>query len=126
MTFAVRIVRGVHQHAVAEEVGDGVGERRALGDLDALKVPAAHHVLAGFPVELRQGGGDGFRVLVDARDPERQPAVPGLERADAERGIAIHHAAADQRRHVAHPAPGMRGRSLQPEVLPCVLAPYGA
>ena len=59
-------------------------------------------------------------MLVDAAHPERQPAVARLERRDAQRRITIHHAGADERRHVAHAAPRMRRRALQPEVLPGV------
>src|SRR5262249_48881778 len=36
--LAVGIVRGVHQHVLADQVDDGPGEGAALGDLDALEV----------------------------------------------------------------------------------------
>src|SRR5438552_6166819 len=61
-------------------------------------------------------------MLVEPLDPEWQPAMPGFERADPQSRIAVHDAAADQRGHVAHAAPGMRRRTLQPEIVPGVLA----
>src|SRR4051794_40394018 len=72
MAFAVGIVGGVHQHVLADEVDHRVGELAALGDLDALEVAAAHHVLARLVLQLRDRGGDGLGVLVDALHPERQ------------------------------------------------------
>ncbi len=57
-------------------------------------------------------------MLIETRHPEWQPAVSGFEGADAQIGMPVHHAAADQRRHVAHAAPRMRGRALQPQVVP--------
>src|SRR5437667_2478515 len=61
-------------------------------------------------------------MLVEPLDPEWQPAMPGFERADPQSRIAVHDAAADQRGHVAHAAPGMRRRTLQPQIVPGVLA----
>src|SRR5258706_7094940 len=120
VALAVRIVGGVHQHVLADEVDHRVGELLAFGNLDALEVASAHHVFARLARELRDRRGDGLGVLVDAAHPERQPAVPRLERRDAELRIAIHHPRADQRRHVAHAAPRMRRPALQPEVVPGV------
>ena len=65
---------------------------------------------------------DRLGVLVEPLYPERQPAVPGFERRDPQRRVAVHDAAADERRHVAHAAPGMRRRTLQPEIVPGVEA----
>src|SRR5207302_10601456 len=46
MALAVRVVGGVHQDFVAEEVADGVGQGGALGDFDALKIAPAGDVFA--------------------------------------------------------------------------------
>ena len=46
--------------------------------------------------------------------------MAGFERTDAKLGVAIHHAVADQRGHVAHAAPRVRGGALQPQVFPGV------
>src|SRR5260221_5508679 len=114
MAFAMRVVRGVHQDVLAEEIGDGVGQRRPFRDLDTLKIPAAGDVLAWALLQHGQSRLDRLGMLVEPRDPERQPAVTGFERGDPQGRIAVHHAAADQRGHVAHAAPGMRGGALQP------------
>src|SRR3954469_25619580 len=34
MTFAVRVIRGIHQHVLADEVDHRIGELLALGNLD--------------------------------------------------------------------------------------------
>src|SRR5215471_19724816 len=112
MTFTMRIVRRVHQHVVADQIDDGVCQPAALRDLDALEVAPACDVLAWPMRELRERGLDRLGVLVKPRYPERQPAVPGLQRANAQRGVTVHHAASDERRHVAHAAPGMSRRAL--------------
>ena len=43
-----------------------------------------------------------------------------FQTAEAQARETIEQAAADQRRHVAHAAPGMRRRALQPEIVPGV------
>src|SRR3954464_1718903 len=51
MAFPVRIVRGVHQHVLADEVDHRVGELVPFWDLDALEVAAAGHVVARLRLE---------------------------------------------------------------------------
>src|SRR6476646_2728081 len=122
VALAVRVIGGVHQHVLADEVDHRVGELLALGNFDALEIAAAADIVARPRLQRGQGGGDGFRMLVDAAHPEGKPAVPGLERRHAQPRVAVHDARADQGRHVAHAAPRMRRRALQPEVLPGVEA----
>src|SRR3954469_6579488 len=122
VALAVRVVGGIHQHFFADEVDHRVGKLFAFWNLDALEVAAARDVFARLRLQLRGRGGDGLGMLVDARHPERQPAVASFERGKAKARIAVHHASADHRRHVAHAAPGMRGRALQPQVLPRIEA----
>src|SRR5438105_3711801 len=51
MALAVRIVGGVHEHVLADEIDDRVGELFALGDLDTLEIAAALHILARLCLE---------------------------------------------------------------------------
>src|ERR1041384_7573880 len=60
VALAVRIVGGVHQHVLADEIDDRVGEPLALGDLDALEIAPAGDVLARLRLERRDGGSDGL------------------------------------------------------------------
>src|SRR5277367_1912781 len=46
VALAVRIVRGVHQHMIAYQIDDGVGQLGALRDLNALEIMAAGDVFA--------------------------------------------------------------------------------
>src|SRR3954465_192339 len=46
VALAVRIVRGVHEHVLADEIDHRVGELLAFRDLDALEVAPAGDVLA--------------------------------------------------------------------------------
>ena len=68
--------------------------------------------------ERRQSARHRLGVLVQALGPERKPSVPGFEHSQSQIRIPIEHTRADERGHVAHAAPGMRGRALQPEVVP--------
>src|SRR5207253_6654876 len=52
MAFAVRIVRGVHQHVFAQEIDHGIGELFPFRNLDALEIAAAGDVLARFRLEF--------------------------------------------------------------------------
>src|SRR5215472_14234796 len=77
MALAVRIVRGVHQHAVAHQIDHGVCQPGALRDFDALTIAPASDVIARLTRECRARGFDRFSMFVEPRHPERQPAVPG-------------------------------------------------
>src|SRR5436189_119768 len=57
VALAVRIVGRVHQHVLADEVDDGVGELLAFRDLDALEIAAALHVVARHRLERRDRRG---------------------------------------------------------------------
>src|SRR3954454_2532169 len=78
VALAARIVGGVHQHVLADEIDHRVGELLAFRDLDALEVAATHYVLARLLLERWQRRGDGLGVLVDALHPERQTASSRL------------------------------------------------
>src|SRR2546430_8311036 len=50
----MRVVGGIHQHVVAEQVADCAGQRRPLRDLDALEIAPARHIFARPMLERRQ------------------------------------------------------------------------
>src|SRR4029079_13870700 len=89
VAFAMWVVGRVHQDVLADEVDDRIGQLLALGYLDRLEVAPAGDVRARLRLELRNRRRDGLRVLVNARHPERQPAVPGLQRGEAKARITI-------------------------------------
>src|SRR6516162_6045763 len=70
LALRVRIVGGIHQNVVAEEVGDMVEHVLAFVVLDATEEPAARHVFAWFLLE-RCGAADIDGLLVHAPGPER-------------------------------------------------------
>src|SRR6266446_9547857 len=73
LALRVRVVRGVHQHTVAEILGDGVEHVLALLALDAAEETAARQVFARRVFEgCRAADIDG--LLVHAPGPKRQPA----------------------------------------------------
>src|SRR5215469_7238905 len=73
LALRMRIVGGVHQHVVTQEMGDIVEHVLAFVVLDAAEEPAARHVFAGLVLEWC-GAADIDRLLVHAPGPERQPA----------------------------------------------------
>src|SRR5947207_741091 len=77
MALGVRVIRGIHQHVLAEQVAYRVGDRGALRDLDALEIAPARHIVARALLQRRQGRLDRFGMLVEPLDPEGQPAMPG-------------------------------------------------
>src|SRR5215467_12025003 len=122
MAFAMRIVRRIHQHVVADQIDDCVCQPGALRDFDALEIAPASNVLTRLMCELRYRGFDRLGVFVEPRHPERQPSMPGLQRANSQSRMTVHHPASDERCHIAHTAPGMSCRALKPEIVPGVLA----
>ena len=110
----MRVVRGIHQDVLAQELDDGLRQLDAFRHLDGLEEAPRGDVVGRALLQRRQRAGDGLRVLVEALGPERQPPVAGLEDTESKIRIAVEHAGADDGRHVAHPAPGMRRRALQP------------
>src|SRR6516165_379560 len=123
VALAVRIIRGIHQHVIADQIDDGVRQPGALWDFDALEVAPASDVLARLVREFRQRCFDRLGMFVKPRHPKRKPAVPSLQSADAQGRVAVHYPTADQRRHVAHATPWVRRRTLQPQIVPGVLSP---
>ena len=112
----MRIVRGVHQHVVAQKPGDVLQHVLALVMLDAAEEPAAHHVFGWRHFQWR-GGTDIDRLLVHAPGPEWQPAEAAFQHAHAQPRIAVEHAPTDERRGEPHRAPGMRGKPAQEDVV---------
>src|SRR5262249_58219077 len=79
----------------------GAQRQLALVKLDALEVLRPADVLARLLLEPRQRVLAHLGLLVQTRGPEREPAVAALERRESETRMAIEHAGADERRHVA-------------------------
>src|SRR5213594_1797264 len=78
-SFAVRVVRRVHQNVLAQELDDGPRQLNAFRHLDGLEEAPGRDVVAWLLLERRQGPSDRLGVLVQALGPERQPPVAGLE-----------------------------------------------
>src|SRR5882724_2230182 len=116
--LSVRVVRGVHQDILAEELDDRLRQLDAFRHLDGLEETTGGDVVGRLALERGQSSRDGLGVLVKSLGPERKPAVAGLEHSQSQIWIPIEHTRADERGHVAHTAPWMRGRALQPEVVP--------
>src|SRR5215831_13441265 len=75
LALRMRIIGGVHQDVVTEEMGDIVEHVLPFVMLDAAEEPSALHVFARLLLE-RGGAADINRLLVHAPGPERQPAKP--------------------------------------------------
>src|SRR6516164_5273000 len=56
MALAMRIVRRIHQHVIADQIDDGVRQPGAFRDLDALKIAPAGDVIARLTRECRERG----------------------------------------------------------------------
>src|SRR5215475_10692147 len=80
--LAVRIVRGVHQDVLAEQLDHGPGQLDALGHLDRLKEAPGGDVVARLARQRRQRARAGPGVLVEALGPEREPAMAGFEHSE--------------------------------------------
>src|SRR6266404_5312527 len=78
LALGVRVVGGVHQHVVTEELGDMIEHVLAFVMLDAAEEPPARHVFAWRVLE-RRGAADIDRLLVHPPAPERQPAEAAFE-----------------------------------------------
>src|SRR5262249_6176103 len=102
--LSVRIIPGVHQDVLAEELDDGLRQLDALGHLDRLEEATGGDVVARHARQRRQRPRDGPSVLVEALGPEWKPAMAGFEHAQPELRIALEHARADEGGHVAHAA----------------------
>src|SRR6266700_1449639 len=111
------VVRGVHQHPVAEKSGDGGEHVLALLMLDAAEEAAARQVLARLHLELG-GAADIGVLLVHAPSPKRQPAKAAFEGTEAQARVAVEDPAADKRGYKSHRAPGMRGEAAEKDVVP--------
>ena len=81
LALRMRIIRGVHQHVVAQKLRDMFEHVLALMVLDAAEEPAAFHVFARLHLQWR-GAADIDRLLVHAPGPRtatsrsRIPARP--------------------------------------------------
>ena len=116
----MREVRGEHQGVFAQGL-DRLAERElTLVELDGLEVLRPADVLAGLVLERRQRVPAHLGQLVEAGGPEGQPAVAALERRQTQLRVAVQHAGADQRRHVALGIPHVAGGALQEHVVPGV------
>src|SRR3984893_17839040 len=117
LTLRVRVIRGVHQHVVTEEVGDIVEHVLAFVVLDAAEKPAARHVFARLLLEGR-GTADIDRLLVHAPGPERQPAKPAFEHAHPQARILIKEPAGDKRPDKAQGTTGVTRKTGEEDVSP--------
>src|SRR6516165_7465804 len=97
----MRVVGGVHQDVVTEEVSNMVEHVLAFVVLDAADEPAARHVLAGLLLE-RRGAADIDRLLVHAPGPERQPAKAAFEDTHPQAWILVEEPATDKRPDKPH------------------------
>src|ERR1700758_5289811 len=88
LTLRVRIVRGVHQDIVAEEVSDIVEHVLPFVVLDAAEEAAARHVFAGLLLE-RGGAADVDRLFVHAPSPEREPSEAAFEHPHPELRVLV-------------------------------------
>src|SRR5438093_12721623 len=68
--LAVRVVRGVHQDVLAQELDDGLRQLDAFRHLDGLEEATRRHVVARALLERRQRPGDRLRVHVEALGPK--------------------------------------------------------
>src|SRR5207249_7279482 len=100
----VRVIRRVHQHVRAHKVDDHLDHVLALGHLDAGEEPPAGHVLADGVLQVRHTA-HVHRLVIEPPHPERQPAAPGLEDAEADVDVALHDASADEGADGPHGAP---------------------
>src|SRR5437870_1195376 len=81
--FSMRIVRGVHQDVLAEELDDRLGQLGAFRHLDGLEETTGGDVVGRLALERRQSSRDGLGVLVKAPGPERKPSVAGFEHSQS-------------------------------------------
>src|SRR5439155_23027837 len=68
--LAVRVVRGVHQDVLAQELDDGLRQLDAFRHLDSLKETTRGDVVARLVFERRQSARHRLGVLVQALGPE--------------------------------------------------------
>src|SRR6516165_2545445 len=64
MALAMRIVRRIHQHVIADQIDDGVRQPGAFRDLDALEIASASDVVAWPMRKLRERGLDRLGMFV--------------------------------------------------------------
>src|SRR5438128_5055173 len=87
--FSMRIVRGVHQDVLAEELDDRFGQLDAFRHLDGLEETTGGDVVGRLALERWQSSRDGLGVLVQSPGPERKPSVAGLEHSESQIRIPI-------------------------------------
>src|SRR5215471_2200320 len=73
LAFGMRIVRGVHQHAVPEKIADHAEHVLAFLPLNAAEEAPARQVFARLPLQCRRRADIGI-LLVHAPAPKGQPA----------------------------------------------------
>src|ERR1700720_4247684 len=70
VAFAMWVIRGVHQHVIADEIDDGVGQPGAFRNLDTLEIASTGNVPARLVPQLRKRGLDRFGMLIKPRHPK--------------------------------------------------------
>src|SRR5215213_6462874 len=76
------VIGGVHQDSIAQKVDDGARHARSFGHLDTLEISAALDVFTGLVLELWKRLRDRLGMLIQAVNPERQPAVARLQHTE--------------------------------------------
>src|SRR5260370_16567286 len=100
----MRIVGGVHQYAVTQEVGHHLNHVLAFVHFETGEKAAAGYVFADLVFE-RRGRPNVISLIFEPPLPERQPPASPFEDAKADRGIAIHKPGTDKPATLPHPPP---------------------
>ena len=116
----MRVVGGVHQHAVAERLVtiSNIGSCSCASMLQKTR-PAAKCSL-GSMLQGR-GAADIADLLVHPPHPERQPAEAAFEHRQAQARMAVEHAAGEEPGHEAHRAPRVRAQPREIDIVPHVV-----
>src|SRR5919108_1348742 len=118
----MRVIRRVHQHVIAEKIGDHLSHLLALMNHNARKEAAADHVLAELMLDIL--GNRAFanvnRLIIHPARPKGKPAETGFENAKTNIRVAVQDTGAKERRNRSHCTPRMGCQPADEPIVPKV------